>query len=385
MAITYRHRSAPVTDISDYITGSADVPLYHWNRDISPVLPTFNIEVSKNVGVVFNRGDWIEVYIDGALRSFKIKTIVNDVDAHKYKIELISALEILKTKKLDRSSASTLISVLENTTDPVKYKYQDNYYDGSREYTNVQVMYLLELMFTTSGFEFVNSCGTRAVGTWNGDTYTYNEIAIDYNMMWCINQGVACRGTIIDGSADYEGSKITYWDFITKTFSLLGIVLKQLDLTRYALYSNFHLSNISINDSNRYSMKQEQKDNKGSFAVDVKHADRIEYYGNDPFSLDKNSNTEKYKSTSQWYNNLRFMLRSKAPGASAGDIVTPESNAFFDPMYKATMVKHNLRDSINRYYNDVDSRTNRDTNIFNTSQYKVKPETGKAIVKEMLI
>lgn len=135
---------------------------------------------------------------------------------------------VLTSVECDITTAGTGTHYL-RIPDPHKYMcYQD--WDDIAGRTSTTIAWLVQKVFELIGVELdtalvdAEDLYAKTISTplkWN-----WNQLVVDENMLYCLNQGAAVYHTVLDVGNDYDKSKITCWEFVQDLFGRLGIALK---------------------------------------------------------------------------------------------------------------------------------------------------------------
>ena len=334
------------TTIESYIIASGDIPLScNWNRDLSPIVGEFTMHVSSSCPEVHRtEGNEIEVYTTGTTYPQFIGEIIKSdfvKDTESYALLIRSNLSKLKEKIITKDNLETLIQAGTGIQ-----------YWATEElviHTSVQVLFLIEQMFSDCGlsFNFATNYKDRPIKTVDGNAVQIEHLRLDEGMLWHINQSVAV-GAI--ATEVYDDGRISYWDFIS---TFLGIRMSEatgnsfLFLSQSGSAKEYRIerkpSFNPIADNNVYSYAEGRIKGNG-LGWRTKHRfddDRNHYKGFDPFPTPSSEEfelerTEYFSSGERGnnhpvYNSLVFMFHKH--WASGNQIIwgsTTDNGAYVD-------------------------------------------------------
>lgn len=173
-------------------------------------------------------------------------------------------------------------------------------------------------------------------------TWKWNEIYLDENMMYCLNQNVAIHHDYLDNT-EYLDSQITCLQFIQDLFGKLGFAIKFIgdattktyllipqardvdgviepDDEDYFVVSDSDKVNpvddIIIDDGGGWTHSRNFRTNKADY-VSVTPLDLEEYTGK--------VRTNAGRTQISWWNNLRFLLKDKTTSGTGTSLIDPNT------------------------------------------------------------
>lgn len=183
--------------------------------------------------------------------------------------------------------------------------------------------------------------------------WTWNEIYLDENMMFCLNQNKAINPYVIDDDTDYIDSQITFLEFIQDIFGKIGFNAKFIGTTSTKTYllvpqardidgvitpddeDNFVIADsdkldykdyVIVDDGGGYSHSRTFNTNRALYS-DPTEYDLEEYTGK--------VRTQAGRKRIDWFTNLRFLLQDQTLiPYSSGWLVNP--NTFGYEFYNIT-------------------------------------------------
>jgi len=333
MAFTCRYFDSSYHDITDYYLGPNDVPLYKSNDNFAPVIHFFTAEISFSCPETFVLGNTIQILGPSIGQTFVIKKISKNYQTRKTYLYCEHRLCKLKDYYITKTNLDTAIKT---TANEAYYKFRDNRYDSmpTYDYSNMSLLWVIEKMFVDAGVTgyVFSDAGDVAINI-GGTDYNFEHIVLDYAMFWTINQNATK-----DLDPNYN---ITYWDFIQAVCSFWGFTFFE-DKNQIIMKAMGTLTTVVPADSYLADYIETESVNKGETALtDIWWTGLIhEYYESSTnYNIDANLNTDTVNPTTfQWYNNLRFLMRSLAIGAGAGDV----TGAYVDFITNASGLTNNF-------------------------------------------
>jgi len=323
-------------DISDYIGSITPVPIVSRNRDYEPTGKGFTMKVwsscpdiSKVVGMSRCR-----LKLDDVVKFIgQPKVTKKEFGTNYHKIEIEDGVMKLEEKFIDYDQ---LHSDLAGAGNDLLYRASDN-----ESLPNLRLDWLLQVMFSQCGFSLdtTNLTGlsiatnkyVNDLVTTTQEDFNWEDIRLDENMLYAINQSYAINHTKIEsndiGSYDSQGQKITFFSFFKRICSYFSLFLKY-EGSSYYLYRKNSETYIGygVGNDNKwdYSESTEEK-REPNYRVSVSASlTRSEFNNTTANSIDKvYSYGAKSGYLIPWYTNLIFLLHAKWAGADDGDVYNP--------------------------------------------------------------
>jgi hypothetical protein len=240
-SVKYNPIESAIVDLTDYIDSIDLVPLINRNRDYTLTIPSVSLVVSVTIrdyldddSFVFDEGKYIYFYSGTTIvYSGIITSSFYNAASMTFKISTRSILSLLDTNAMliEYSILHTLLSTGTNWWE----WYVESVYSPSGP-NDVGVLWLLKILFylagVTSSINALDVSGVEDVVLWHATDWdidiTYKDLMIDEGMLYCINQSVATKYTVIDdANNDYNTNKITFFELVSEIFSSLGLTICQ--------------------------------------------------------------------------------------------------------------------------------------------------------------
>lgn len=242
-------------DVSDYVTSIGRIPFINKNQDNSLTTDGFTFTLSENYNNTYIEStDRVKVTVDSVVIFVglvsKIKKNYND---KTYEIDVVSNLSRLQ---LEYITYANLHSAIASTT---TYESSD-----SLSLPNVSLLELLVVMFDDADLTLditTNSVASKTIAyqktvvdsvssAENSYDYTFEDIRIDENMLYAVNQMYATDYTLTE-----EQYRITYFDFISYICSYLSLIIYPdgLGENGFILKHNTTDESYTISDDYKYS------------------------------------------------------------------------------------------------------------------------------------
>jgi hypothetical protein len=253
-----RYNGTTWVNISDYVIseGTGKIPFIERNSDWSPIASTFDLGVSSAFGTAIVRGDRFRFYNDTQIIfAGYADQVIYDYDRRYYRVQLVNDLMKLDSYKLEHSVLGTLIET--NGGDLFKYNPSD-----SQGYPNVNLLWAMQCCFTAAGMSLdVTDVADLVYYDFSNPSFpdvTYSDLAMDYNMLYCLGQtSAAYRSDLDDPNQNFISSKITLWDFMQELFRYFGFTLVLQDVNSYKLLKED--TAYTIADDNKYRYETDTK------------------------------------------------------------------------------------------------------------------------------
>jgi len=332
-------------DISSYVIESPRLPVYKGNDNLAPVVQGFNIVLSQSCPYTLTVVNKIQIIGPTTSHTYEIKKVKSDKTQRTIHVYCEHRLGVLRNYYLTYTQLNALITT---TADANKYIANDNR-GGVYNYANAQMLWIIEKMFQAAGVaSYVLTDKDDTAITLDAIDFTFEEIVIDYKMLYTINQ--ASTDTV-DGA-----SLITFWDFIQACCSFWGFTFYEYNgnilMLAKATLSDVE-DNIGYSDDYLLAYEETESDNNGVVALaDIYWAGSIDaYYAGANAACATNLNTDVENEPSfNWHTNLRFLLRDSS--GSDGDVYeNGGGTVYVDFITNATGLAANMiKDSIENDY-----------------------------------
>ena len=284
-------------DVSEYIVSLDGVPLTKINNDYTFSAEGFGLDVvntipydiqnAKDVKVSkFDGSSWVAIFLgfsDG---------VNADVQNDTFRVKVLNIIFRLKKFTVDYDTLHSDL-VNNNASGSNDYVASDN-----KGYPNLRIVYLIKRMFTIAlagyqtAFDFVvpglilkdKTIKNPNLSDYGTFDFYFNEIRIDENMLYAVNQNVATNHGRVDGDPDLIRSKITFWDFLQQVFSDFSVFLSVSNGNLHAErivgenYENpyqiadeyiFHKEErVNKADDERYFILREMNCDRGAYTTD---------------------------------------------------------------------------------------------------------------------
>ncbi len=269
--------------LANYAVGDP-VPFISSNRDFTPIAESLKQKIFFKCPVGITQGDDIQILKDGkVIFGGFVSSKKNNYESYTYDLEIshdLMKLEnyLLEARTYNKTSStwetSTFHTNLVNTVDTMEYNPTD-----SEGYSNLSMIWLLKTMFTTAGLTLDTSeVEDEIYLTILTISYLYRHIAFDRNMLYNINQPVACNTDTID--ENYSGQKITLWKLFTEICSHYGFGIIVTAKNQFKLIFSSTNYTIDNDDKHKYLTENIQAQN-----IDVSYDIYLPGYYGDPTAL----------------------------------------------------------------------------------------------------
>lgn len=332
-------------DLTNYISDISEITVYERNQDYSPVIPTLSITMKYDALPFISSSQTPAAqdnfYISssaGYLFTGYYDAVVDDYKNREFKISAKAHYGLLQDTELEYSA--DWHNTLTTTSNAWEYTAVDNWYAGGLP--NIQVLYVLKKMFSNAGLT-LDSSGVDGCELFTGGTI--RRMAIDYNMLYAINQSYANKYT---NWSNYVSNYISHWDFVSIICAVFGMIILPNGNKSYKLKtigdSTISLIGNVATDSLTFSkVTTKTKAQYDSISYNFAWSNRSHYNLGTNMNLALPSTNQAGRTTQwftmvdppaintknnaivRWYNNLRFLLRSSD---STGDIL--DGNYIFD-------------------------------------------------------
>lgn len=272
--------------------GACDISICERNRDYTLIVPGFEL-VLKHSAPSYSVGHLVLVSAYGSSYPFFIGVVVKRrwVEALKsYAYEIEGLLKKLQDYYVTYSELHSLLSG--GTSDLSKYNPSD-----AEGYPNVRIAYVVEQMFNTATGKTIDlsdiletTLETKEPIPGGGNkTFKIKHLCMDENMLYCINNEVACAGSVIEANSDYLKNIWTFFQFVSFFFSSVKIVGRwsQIGTAQQFKVYNFNDTPYSYPDADIYKKVDDVLYNPNS-GVNLKFyysSARVDYTSGTPIAL----------------------------------------------------------------------------------------------------
>ena len=211
------------TALDDFIIQCDDVPIWKYNRDYSPIIPEFSMTVSQFVSEALIEEDQpIDVYYDDDTYPVFTGYVIRKqykTEKRAYEVSVIHNLAKLRNYYV---TYANLHSALATGATAQQYLASDN-----QGYPSTQLLWVMQKMFTVAGLvldgqDIEDIFIEQIVADGDDRDILFQHLRLDENMLYAINQPVACAYSVYDLYPDYVANRITFWDFIQAVCSAVS-------------------------------------------------------------------------------------------------------------------------------------------------------------------
>lgn len=233
-------------DISDYVVDGVDkIPRSFMNEDLTLKTDMFSISVAETIRTDANYNDPAFKFLAGDKFRFSVNSTIfltGIIDASLYQtrefvfnIKIQPSIFSLDKKTLDHT---TLHDALATGTNWYEYNGYDHY-----TFPTVGVLWLAGCLLGLDGLTLDVSAVKDVViwhapvsgGDWDVDI-TYQDLIVDENQLYCVNQNVATFwGEVETLANNLTQNKITCFHLLSELLSSLGLVLRQIGESAFEL------------------------------------------------------------------------------------------------------------------------------------------------------
>jgi hypothetical protein len=316
-------------DVSDYITNCSDIPIIATNEDYTISGEGFNFDISNSYDNTKIEGLTEVRFSLGSTSYFSgvVDTIEENIKDKTYKVRIVNILAKLKKLKVEYDVLHTWIST--GSSGDINYIASDNF-----SLPNVQVKHLIRRVlervvssYVTSGLtvdltdleglqviynKYVWSDTGGVGGDWDYRNFNFEDLRIDENMLYAINQDYAFnQDGINDEDEDYGDNKITLWDLIEQLCLMFSLFIYYQDHVIYVVRKTtdevYTISEDEIYDKTTTTEEAKEEDYKVEIKFDT---DRSNYADSTLNNLNAiYSNGSASNPTLTWMNNLVILLQ----------------------------------------------------------------------------
>ncbi len=246
-------------DVSGFIIQIDKVPFINRNRDFTIITNDMKTNIVYEYNNSFSLNDKIRIWHnDNVIFAGYTQFIQNNWDNRYYELTIANDLSAFNYYKVEHNTLHSVIA--KNGGD--KYKYNPN---DSNGHQNVQILWLLQCMFSIAGYSLdVSDVEDLVWDTWTGVQILIKHFCLDEGMLYCLNQDVATSYRNIDNitTLSYYTNKITFLDFLNIIFPIFGFGLAVTGYDSYKLVKEGTLYSPNNNEIFSYKATQIRAENE---------------------------------------------------------------------------------------------------------------------------
>lgn len=274
MATRIEHLHTTWQDISDYAVSFGKIPFNPVNRDYSLQAQTWEVVIAETLRdkyadptFDFIADDQLRVYDDNDVLIFSgyVDKSVFDYRTMAFNVTVKTSIMSLEKIKVDYSTLHTRLITGANWWE---YTAQSFFYNMPI----VGVIWTLKKIFEAGGLTLDTTAVddvTLFTRIASGDQFNpdvivkYKDLYFYEDILYCINQSVSVKHTIIDVRLDFASSKISCFQFVSSICSYLRLAVRLTGISDYkliSLTSNYTTASTGsdITDDNKFEYSLEK-------------------------------------------------------------------------------------------------------------------------------
>jgi len=215
------------TDISNYVTSIADIPISATNKDLSLYFPSINLDIAETIATAPKEGDNITIKILNTTHKTYYKGYLSNInyDYKKcvYKCKVLNLLNKLKNEKIKRDDLYD--NIIAGRDYDSSQTYIPENFDFSTSQKWVNCIYLAKVMIEKATGETVNT--TRLNSIMDYWKHPSGRSIFKFRMfippLWSAGQEKARNWNDIENSTEYKKLRSSYYEILKPIFILLKI------------------------------------------------------------------------------------------------------------------------------------------------------------------